>query len=227
MGVRHQSFLFSPARVQAALIENVVREGRVSKSLFYSYVHSVLDNATQTTKELLRTLCFTYDWLDMRDQDVSHFDEWYLIAVAKEARPAIELKPVWFAMLEALSLERGWGPTTGTRLLRGKSLKRLLARFPLTAEPIFSFSSMRNVGWIAVEEARTLRNALRRNSKFLLKPSTEVMAKIDGIARKFKETDDVSNNIRCGYDSVVERLARCIEGKQHLLLLNDRISYLS
>jgi hypothetical protein len=54
-----------------------------------------------------------------------------------------------------------------------------------------------------------------------------MMAMIDGIARKFNETDDVSDHIRSGYDAVVERLARCIEGKQHLLLLNDRISYLS
>jgi hypothetical protein len=145
MAIHHQSFLFPPAQIQAALIENVVRDRHVSKSLFYNYVRSVLDNATETAKEFLRTLCFTYDWLDMRDQDVSHFDEWYLIAVAKETRPANDLNPVWFATLEALLLEMGWGPTTGTLLLRGRSLKHLLAIFPLTPEPTFSFSFMLNV----------------------------------------------------------------------------------
>jgi hypothetical protein len=216
----HYAYTFDPAAFHRRFEGQVVSHHQVRLDALQSLAASVVANASQETRQVLRVFRFSTLWLDRSDNEHADAARWSVIALAEQLLPAPSLNNrgvgSFFALYSLVELA-GWKMNEVLALLYGQPLTTFLESSPLSL-PSSKISSIDlAIGWLDVESIKQLYNRLLQAENAFVFAPAEVLKALEHLASLWKQSP--AELLGQAYADAREMLETALARRQALILV--------
>jgi hypothetical protein len=222
MAIIHRAYSFDPIVFHSMLQEKLMKHNQFSLDTVLDLARTIVSNAPENTKRVLEDMRFDDVWLDTSDDEISHTNEWYMIALAQNLSPAPSLSnrlQVSHIVLKLILPITGWTDTEVELLLRGQLLDTLVESSGNT----FFINEFRGLkqygGWLSVDDIKSLLFRLQGVERYFSSPSREAEEALAKFAVHWSLSP--GEMMRKAYADAREMLQTAIERNSALFVLLD------